>query len=334
MSSQKETDTKLPPLLPLEYCTVERAARLLGCEVEDIHHWHDIGAIKLCANFQKRVLGKVKISMRNILDKEDSLPSAYLRDAVEKAAEKHTKLRDLALLQSEKNNLVIKVYEYFLVGERGCPVVPMCVYHENGTAIWNADNCSVATNGLEADAHIAGFWGVSSFERYSSDDQTIELVSYEVEASWGDELKGIEIRVDKDLWNGEFYLLRRDILKIHKATHSMEGLPNRYNDVAIAEVMNDREYVAEELFTKFKTSQDTRGIALGIMAKLVGQSKPNKFIRGKKINSSELMKTIEQECARIGIGPLSGEVRKDISQCVEAVEREVENSKKHNKPIY
>jgi hypothetical protein len=40
--------SKLPPILPLEYCRIERASRLLGCcEVEDILHWGAIGKISL-----------------------------------------------------------------------------------------------------------------------------------------------------------------------------------------------------------------------------------------------------------------------------------------------
>lgn len=39
-----------PKLLPLEYCSLDRAARLLGCEVQDLLHWGSIGAIKLCLN--------------------------------------------------------------------------------------------------------------------------------------------------------------------------------------------------------------------------------------------------------------------------------------------
>lgn len=34
-------------MIPLEYCTPSRAARLLGCEVEDIFHFYEIGAIKI-----------------------------------------------------------------------------------------------------------------------------------------------------------------------------------------------------------------------------------------------------------------------------------------------
>lgn len=46
-----ETEIQPPPLLPLEYCSPERAARLLGCEVDDIFHWVATGAISLFAEF-------------------------------------------------------------------------------------------------------------------------------------------------------------------------------------------------------------------------------------------------------------------------------------------
>lgn len=48
-----ETELKTSPLIPLEYCSPERAARLLGCEVEDIFHWAAIGAIELYAIFDQ-----------------------------------------------------------------------------------------------------------------------------------------------------------------------------------------------------------------------------------------------------------------------------------------
>lgn len=34
--------------IPLEYCRLDRAARLLGCEISDLIHWGAIGAINLC----------------------------------------------------------------------------------------------------------------------------------------------------------------------------------------------------------------------------------------------------------------------------------------------
>lgn len=43
--------SKLKPLLPLEYCRLDRAARLLDCEECDLLHWGAIGAVGLWAHF-------------------------------------------------------------------------------------------------------------------------------------------------------------------------------------------------------------------------------------------------------------------------------------------
>lgn len=47
MSGNSAKGRKLPPLLPVEYCKLDRAARMLECEVEDLLHWGGTGAIRL-----------------------------------------------------------------------------------------------------------------------------------------------------------------------------------------------------------------------------------------------------------------------------------------------
>ncbi|WP_337263265.1 MULTISPECIES: hypothetical protein [unclassified Serratia (in: enterobacteria)] len=42
-----ETIWKKNKIAPLEYCSLERAARLLGCEVEDILHWQETNKIRI-----------------------------------------------------------------------------------------------------------------------------------------------------------------------------------------------------------------------------------------------------------------------------------------------
>lgn len=44
------------PLLPLEFCTIERAARLLDCEVGDIMHWARLGCVTIYINFDDQLL--------------------------------------------------------------------------------------------------------------------------------------------------------------------------------------------------------------------------------------------------------------------------------------
>ncbi|WP_447769426.1 hypothetical protein [Aeromonas veronii] len=46
-----ETEPNIRPLIPLEYCSPERASRLFKCEVDDIFHWVATGAINLFAEF-------------------------------------------------------------------------------------------------------------------------------------------------------------------------------------------------------------------------------------------------------------------------------------------
>lgn len=48
MERKERNIWKLNNLPPLEYCSLSRAKKLLNCEVEDLLHWHDIGAITLC----------------------------------------------------------------------------------------------------------------------------------------------------------------------------------------------------------------------------------------------------------------------------------------------
>lgn len=50
-TATKKTKPIIPHLLPLEYCSPERAAKLLGCEIDDIFHWVATGAIELLAEF-------------------------------------------------------------------------------------------------------------------------------------------------------------------------------------------------------------------------------------------------------------------------------------------
>lgn len=74
----------LPPLLPLEYCTLARASRLLECEVEDLVHWALIGAVKLCLKLEEieQPYFSVKLPMYNeikqLIDPAESVTSLAL----------------------------------------------------------------------------------------------------------------------------------------------------------------------------------------------------------------------------------------------------------------
>lgn len=54
-------------IAPLEFCSLLRATRLLKCEIEDLLHWHDIGAITLCLRLSQ-IKGKLITETHNNKD--------------------------------------------------------------------------------------------------------------------------------------------------------------------------------------------------------------------------------------------------------------------------
>ena len=60
---------KLNNLPPMEYCSLPRAQKLLNCEIEDILHWHDIGAINLCLKLNP-TRGTLKLAVLSHQEKE------------------------------------------------------------------------------------------------------------------------------------------------------------------------------------------------------------------------------------------------------------------------
>lgn len=49
--SKQQKDNTSKPLHMFKYCTADRAARLLDCEVEDIFHWAELGYINIYIKF-------------------------------------------------------------------------------------------------------------------------------------------------------------------------------------------------------------------------------------------------------------------------------------------
>lgn len=299
-----ENNQKIPPLLPLEYCTVERAARLLGCEVEDIYHWQEIGAIKTWLN----------------------CPTMGGHEQVQ------------VVLTDEYGNLA----DYSEVKENlhGLKNDPKGIDFDDLSAAlsveWKYSSLFMWTKELElkldvmlfdgVDATVSGIWPVKS-PRFDT------LCSPEPKAfSIGEKTfyMSVEFSLDRPFghWEKGRYLIGEDLLRLYKSIQTGTPLPNRYNNPDIDQKMREQEHGKGVLFEEFKTGQDTRGIALGVMAKLLAESKGRKFKRGENVNASALMTIINQECGCLGIEDLSEEVRKDISQCVSVITRLIEQQKK------
>jgi hypothetical protein len=59
MSGSSAKGRKLPPLLPVEYCRLDRAARMLECETEDLLHWAEIKSIDLWLKLDEENCGVI-----------------------------------------------------------------------------------------------------------------------------------------------------------------------------------------------------------------------------------------------------------------------------------
>lgn len=76
MERKERNIWKLNNLPPLEYCSISRAKKLLNCEIEDLLHWHDIGAISLCIK-----VGKINGTLKGAFQHGQSSNNLYFLNA-------------------------------------------------------------------------------------------------------------------------------------------------------------------------------------------------------------------------------------------------------------
>lgn len=93
---------KLNNLPPMEYCSLARAQKLLNCELEDILHWHDIGAINLCLKLNP-TRGTLKIAVLSHQEKDVTTALNPLTSAeeVETFWSAHSHIRSILRLDGD-----------------------------------------------------------------------------------------------------------------------------------------------------------------------------------------------------------------------------------------
>ncbi|WP_283131449.1 hypothetical protein [Enterovibrio norvegicus] len=227
MSSKKQTETKLPPLLPLEYCTVERAARLFGCEIEDIFHWQEIGAIDLCAKLDEVPCKAITLSTSVMPWGEE----VSLSDIARFRMLNGDKLaffsdRDWKSITSETE----------IVGPS---------FSSETSDLYGFGNAFVEDSGifpLVYDASASGFW----IDIWREDEQKVrlwKLGEMELDArEFGyKDVSLHSIEVAREYLDDKRYLMRKDLLSLHNAINGRQALPNRHNDAEVADKLNKVE---------------------------------------------------------------------------------------------
>lgn len=324
-----------PSLLPLEYCTIERAAKLLGCEVEDIYHWQQIGAIEFYCHYD----GMARLNVeQNITDDDGDLVSEDIDLENQLAGGWKEQIRKiLSHMRTSYSWFSVKEfisnpifpYEvppgYEIDDEFADPNVQIDVPEWYEQSVLNPEN--------DISIQCSGYWKLddSFIEEATDDGIDCTFLHYhstpEIEGllrEWGVMMYiyDLDIHIHKDKYAQSLYLVKSDIQKIHRATHGLEELQTIYNNTKIYKDKRKQEF--EITIPKLKTGHHTRGIALGVMAKLLAETNKHKFMNGKNINASELGEAIAKELGRLQLESISADIRKDVGACVKLINEAID----------
>lgn len=193
----------LPPLLPLEYCRIDRAARMLQCEVDDIIHWAEIGAVELTVK-----LNAVSCALcmdNDLWDEIEELPDGF---------------------KSVDQNSFFGGFSYFKEAS----------IHSG----FREDKLNV--DGL-IQGFAYGFWGVDksvseilSIENKSDGCYAFGFtpVTPDVDLKYKVSLAGFD-REGIELSNKNLWIMRSSLQKLHHSITTGEHLSNIYNNTELAQ---------------------------------------------------------------------------------------------------
>lgn len=199
------------PLLPLEYCRPERAAKLLNCEIEDLFHWAAIGAIKIYVNAARAMDGIKTVGVH--LPKD--VPPTFVIEPDDLAGEFKFGA----------------AFNFIRVGKIGSP----------GYELSNEGYCTFKVSKL------SGFWAIANFDLWhweqgggipESDEYKLAIFSsfdsseqaYLPDKDKSDIDITLEVIASFPSLTDNLWLMREDLEKLHQHIHTGQPFPIREND--------------------------------------------------------------------------------------------------------
>ncbi len=239
---------KLPPL---EYCRIERAARILGCEVDDIIHWGAISAIELAILIPHTRPKKALISVKEglwprkeeLVDEEDPDLGHSITYGEDWGKDNRSWLHRVTPSKHFSTNR-----DYNTDSFTGLASGPFAV-----------DSC-VAISIEAYHSYIGPLWvrHVDTWESYADADVSVILV--EADDS------GNTIVEDITLTSNDLWITRPQLEKLHRHLTQKIPLPNVYTESGMG------NQVKENLFGKhaiINGSATPRGKAIQVIATLL-----------------------------------------------------------------
>ena len=266
-----------PKLLPLEYCSLDRAARLLGCEVQDLLHWGSIGAIKLCLN------GAGSGVLLDIEKVDKAKNGEEIADFIRTIYTDSYDLTRISLYSSFDQSLSSNYFHDDLVKMSAQDVCDVPVYFE-------------------------GFWAIDPF--YIPDISNI-LADIGYIGAIDDEIKIFSPLPDENDWIyrgiihipndhhvsetklDNIYIIRPDLERLYKVIHDGGVLDNIYNNAELARKNREQELKIQPENTPRVTTKQSDMIKALILI--------HPELEGLVDNANGLLAELEKLCARKGI---------------------------------
>ena len=259
---------------PIEYCRLNRAIQLIGCEKEDIIHWAVIGAIELGIKFDNYTCNlECEIINRFKHEKNDSLEKTIVIERENKALE---------LLGALERTHSLSKHSLFSTFKYDNP--PILVHSSGG-------DCNLQVKGM-----ANGIWKVSrlilqKLENYNEWSMKREMLVHPLQAQLDMSLY-IKLRIDTisidDLW-----IVRSDLIKIHNHIISGYEMPSINNDQALAEKYSEQERTSKNS-KKSIVQQERHAIAREEVLKAAIYCLKNFPVQCEKSNR-EWAKTIDEK---------------------------------------
>lgn len=243
-------------LLPLEYCTLERASRLLDCEVQDLLHWGSIGAIKLCLN---------------------GAGSGFLLDIDKSDQAKNTE---------EIANFVRAVYEDTYDLTRISLYSSLDV-STSSDYFYDDLVKMIAQEVCEVPVYFEGFWAIDPYYILDNSGVIAELGSFGV---IDDEIKIFSPLPDESGWTyrgiihipnsdrsrepelNEIYIIRPDLERLYKAINGDGSLSHKYNDFDLARQSRKQEKLERQANNKTRETAPQAKMIKALIQALVGNN--------------------------------------------------------------
>lgn len=287
-------ERKLPPLPPLLYCRIERAAKILECEIEDIIHWAAIGSIGLAIHFD---------NMRGIINVHGEELKGLLFSNVG---------RGLANYRGENENKsrIIR-YGYSKISFQADivnqEISPSCRLEVTVSGLWRlpkfmCDNFQYQnlSSGMDM-PHPSMFFSTNdekSVLLFSPISPIGEMITY------------------KDVW-----IIRDDLEMLYNSIIEGGFPKNIFTDPALAEGDNQERLLIPQ---QSKTPLDSLLASIGLLALTLSNDK-SKYLIGGKVNASR----IADEVSQMAIDVLGerhnlqiSNLRKDIGNAVNLLKKE------------